>query len=132
METIILITLAFIVGWKLSEIVMAASFKKILEELKVPDSALKDLARRNGIEIPADTTAEKQKGPEINIRIEQIDGRLFAYEVDQDSFVAQADDADQLLSRIIERFPVGTKITVLKEHGGDLITQAAERMKNAS
>jgi hypothetical protein len=131
METVILITLAFVIGWKLSEIVMTMSFKKILEELKVPDSALKDLARRNGIEIPADTTAEKQKGPEINIRVEQIDGRLFAYEVDQDSFVAQGDDADQLLSRIIERFPVGTKITVLKEHGGDLITQAAERMKKA-
>jgi hypothetical protein len=132
METIILITLAFVIGWKLSEIVMTMSFKKILEELKVPDSALKDLARRNGIEIPADTTAEKPKGPEINIRVEQIDGRLFAYELDQDSFVAQGDDADQLLSRIIERFPVGTKITVLKEHGGDLITKAAERMKNAS
>jgi len=132
METVILITLAFVIGWKLSEIVMAASFKKILEELKVPESALKDLARRNGIEIPEDSAAEKQKGPEINLRIEAVGGSLLAYELDQDSFVAQGDDADQLLSRIIERFPVGTKITVLKEHGGDLITQAAERMKRLS
>jgi hypothetical protein len=132
METVILITIAFILGWKLNELLMAASFKKILEELKVPETALKDLARRNGIEIPEDSAAEKQKGPEINLRIEAVGGSLLAYELDQDSFVAQGDDADQLLSRIIERFPVGTKITVLKEHGGDLITQAAERMKRLS
>jgi len=132
METVILIVLAFIIGWKINEIVMAASFKKILEDLKVPDSALADLARRNGIEIPEESSAEKPKGPEINLRIEAVGGSLLAYELDQDSFVAQADDADQLLSRIIERFPVGTKITVQKEHGGDLITQAAERMKRLS
>jgi hypothetical protein len=132
METVILITLAFVIGWKLNELLMAASFKKILEELKVPDSALRDLAQRNGIEIPEEDAAEKQKGPEINLRIEAVGSSLLAYELDQDSFVAQADDADQLLSRIIERFPAGTKITVLKEHGGDLITQAAERMKRLS
>jgi hypothetical protein len=131
METVILVTLAFIIGWKLNELLMALSFKKILEELKITDKDLKALAQKNGIELADDTPAENTKGPEINIRIEQIDSRLFAYELGQDSFVAQGDDADQLLSRIIERFPVGTKITVMKEHGGDLITQAAERMKKA-
>jgi hypothetical protein len=132
METVILITIAFVIGWKLNEIVMAASFKKILEELKVPDSALKDLAQRNGIEIPEESAAEKPKGPEINIRVEKIDGRLFAYEVGRDTFVAQGDDPEMLLSRIIERFPVGTKITVLKENGGDIIEQAVEQMKRTA
>jgi len=132
METIILIVLAFIIGWKINEIVMAASFKKILEELRISDQSLKDLARRNGIEVAEDTTAEKPKGPEINIRVEKIDSRLFAYEVDRDTFVAQGDDPEMLLSRIIERFPVGTKITVLKENGGDIIEQAVEQMKRTA
>jgi len=131
METIIIMVIAFIVGWKLNELLMAVSFKKILEELKVTDNDLKTLAQKNGIEIP-ENAAEKSQGSEIHIRIEKINGSLLAYEVAKDSFVAQGDDPEMLLSRIIERFPAGTRITVLKEHGGDIIEQAAERMKKAT
>jgi hypothetical protein len=131
METIILVALAFIIGWKINEFILAASFKKILEDLNVSDQSLKDLARKNGIGVSDDDPEEKPQGPEIQLKIESIDGGLLAYD-SQDTFVAQAPDADTLLSRIIELFPAGTRITVLKEHGGDLITEAAERMKSVA
>jgi hypothetical protein len=132
METIIIVTIAFILGWKLNELLMAASFKKILEELKVSDSALRDLAQRNGIVVPEEDAAEKPKGTEVELKIEEIQGKFFAYESAKDTFVAQGDDPDQLLTRIIDRFPAGTRITVLKEHGGEIIEQAAARLRASS
>jgi hypothetical protein len=131
METIILVTIAFVAGWKLNELVMAASFKKILDDLKVTDQSLRDLAERNGIELPPENAAEATTKTEVEIKVEEVEGCLFAYDT-RDLFLAQARDADTLLSRIIERFPAGTRITVSKEHGADIIEAAALRLKAQS
>jgi hypothetical protein len=45
METIILVAIAFVAGWKLNELIMAASFKKILDDLRVTDQSLRDSLR---------------------------------------------------------------------------------------
>jgi len=134
METIILITIAFVAGWKINEIWMAATFKKILDDLGVTDQNLRDLAERNGITLPKrepETATEDTAKTEVEIRIEEVDGALLAYD-SRNAFVAQARDPDALLTRLIELFPAGTRITVNQEHGGDLIKAAAARLKTQS
>jgi len=131
METIILITIAFVAGWKLNDIWMAATFKKILDDLGVTDQNLRALAEKNGIELSPKDAAETTARTEVEIRVEEVEGCLFAYDT-RDLFLAQARDADTLLSRIIERLPAGTRITVSKEHGADIIEAAALRLKAQS
>ncbi len=129
METVILVTIAFIIGWKVNELMMTATFKKILEELRVSDQSLIALIQRKHTELSDDDSEDKPQGPEVELKIEQHQGQLLAFEASMDTFVAQGADADQLLTQIIQHFPAGTRIVVAKEHGGDLITQAAARLR---
>ena len=130
METVIIVAVAFWLGWKINEIWMAATFKKILDDLGVTDRDLRKLAEQNGITLPEQPSTADSPKTEVEIRIEEVDGALLAYD-SRNSFVAQAQDPDALLSRLIECFPAGTRITVPDDQGGTLIKAAAERMKKA-
>lgn len=127
METVIIVAVAFWLGWKLNELLMISSFRRIMEELKISQSRLEELAK--GIDTKITDKEEQPKGEEVEIKVEEVQGQLLAFEVTKDSFVAQGTTPDDLLSRIIERFPPGTRITVENGKGGDMIRAAAERMK---
>ena len=130
METTVLIIIAFVLGWKINEFIMAHTFRKILDELKVSDQALRKLVDDRSLLIPEDTAAEKPRGPTVEIKIEQHQGQLLAFEATKDTFLAQGQDPDMLLSRIVDIFPVGTKIVIDNDHGGELIKAAADRLKS--
>jgi hypothetical protein len=129
METIILIVLGFVVGWKLSEWITTASFMRILDDLNVDTKDLEKLnktyAKSLGEEVEEDLTV-------IQVKVEEHQGRLFAYESVKDTFLAHADNADDLLAKLIERFPPGTRITIDKDQGGILVQDAVNNLKTTS
>lgn len=98
--------LAFVAGaviaWRLAEALHQHSFHKILEELGVTEQQMRDLARKNGIELP-DETPQQQPAAEHEIVIEQHGSELYAFKTDGE-FIGQGRDKEALIARIAERF----------------------------
>lgn len=121
--------IAFYLGWKVNSYWMAMTFRKILEDLNITDRQLKDLADRNGIELPDSEDSEGIITNKVEIRVEIYQDQYYAYEEERDTFVAQAKSPEELLQRMIDKYPPGTSIRVDKTKGGDLITAAAAKLK---
>ncbi len=102
LELLIAMITGGIIGYKISQAIHLLSFKKVLEDLGVGQRQLRDLAERNGIEIPEDA-AESEPAAEHEIVIEQHGEQLYAYKIDGE-FLAQGPDKDALVRRIAERF----------------------------
>lgn len=124
--------IAFYLGWKFNSYWMSMTFRKILEDLNITDHQLKDLAVRNGIQLPDSEDSEDSITNKVEIRVEIYQDQYYAYEEEQDTFVAQAKSPEELLERLIDKYPPGTSIRVDKTKGGDLITAAAAKLKEAN
>jgi hypothetical protein len=130
METLILVICAFIVGWKASEFIHVISFKKILEDLKVSEKDLRKLHSQLAEQLGDSEDAEKAQPDAktiVDIKVEQHQGQLYAFEVDKDTFIAQGQNGDELLNRILEKYPVNYRVICDRTNGGDLIADAVER-----
>ena len=59
---------------------------------------------------------------EVELRIEQIEGQLLAYEQQPEvRFVAQCPTAELLLERLVEFYPVNTRLNISRTDGSDLM-----------
>lgn len=120
-ELIITAAISFVLGWKISEYFAAFALKKILEELNIKDTDIRRLLEQ---EEKGNTVTK-----EISLRVESIRGEFLAYQTGNDTFIAQAATPDLLLERIIEKFPVGTKITFATNDDGALMLPAIRRLQ---
>ena len=127
MELIIIAVVAFYFGFKIAEIVHVSSFKKILNDLKISERQLRDLVKNNGLEF--DEAPEESHAARVEIKIEQHLDQLYVYELDSDRFVAQGKTSDEIMQRIIDSYPKGTRVICTTENGGLILSAAAERLK---
>jgi PP-loop superfamily ATP-utilizing enzyme len=121
--------IAFALGWwighKVSGFWMALSFREILKDLGVTEQQLKKLAEKNGIDLPEKPTEESEETPiltPIEIRIEEHQGVLYAYRLDNDQFLGQGTDREALIERLTDNL-TNVRLIVAEEHGAGLITQ---------
>ena len=117
-----LIPVAFYIGWKANEAWMLLSFRTILEELKISNDQLIKIAESKGIKL-TDSQPEPDPGdtlPELEVRLEQINGQIFAYSLKDDQFLGQGTDRDSLIKRLTENLS-NVRVVIAKEHGADLI-----------
>jgi len=134
MEYFIIAVLAFMIGYKVSEIIHVISFKKVLEDLGVSGQQLKKLhdrlAEEHGLApyLENNAAAANDGKTVIEIKIEQVQGQLFAYDLVKESFIAQGRDGDELLERILDKYPTNVRVICDRSNGGELITDAAERL----
>jgi hypothetical protein len=130
MEYLILAVFSFYIGYKVAELVSVASFKKILEDLDVKEDQLRELVKKNGIELEDDSDSESAKDQRtvVEIKVEEVHGCLYAYEAVKDTFIAQGRDGDELVQRLLQALPVNTRIICDRDNGGDLITNAVEKL----
>jgi hypothetical protein len=127
MELIIIAVVAFYFGFKIAEMVHVASFKKILNDLKISERQLRDLVKNNGLDL--DEAPEESHAARVEIKIEQHLDQLYVYELDSDRFVAQGKTSDEIMQRIIDSYPKGTRVICTTENGGLILSAAAERLK---
>jgi len=127
MELIIIAVVAFYFGFKISEIVHVSSFKKILNDLKISERQLRDLVKNNGLDF--DEAPEESRAARVEIKIEQHLDQLYVYELGSDRFVAQGKTSDEIMQRIIDSYPKGTRVICTTENGGLILSSAAERFK---
>lgn len=130
---LIVAIIAFYAGWRICSIWTLISVKRIFEELNITHDQLAALAEKNGIELPKeDGDGEEASYRKVELRVEIYQDQYYAYEEERDTFVAQAKTPEELLERLIDKYPPGTSIKVDKTKGGDLITAAAAKLKEAN
>jgi hypothetical protein len=127
MELIIIAAVAFYFGFKIAEIVHVSSFKKILNDLKISEQQLRDLVQKNGLDL--DEAPEESDAAKVEIKIEQHLDQLYVYELGSDRFVAQGKTSDEIMQRIVDNYPKGTRVICTTENGGLILSAAAERLK---
>ncbi len=125
MELIIVSVIAFWLGARFRAVFDRILFREILKDLGITEQQLKNLARDKQalIDDPESTSMEPAAAaPEdhIEIRVEQHQGQLYAFRVDDDRFLGQGATPDDLIARIAETYK-NTKFTVAKDQGAELM-----------
>lgn len=99
---------------------MALSFREILRDLGVTEDQLRRLAEKNDIPVPTENPRDSITGEvtltPLEVRIEEVEGTLYAYRLDNDQFLGQGVDRDQLIKRLTENL-TNVRIIVAEEHG---------------
>ena len=125
MEYFIVGIFAFVVGWKLGMEVHARIFAKMLEELGITEKDLDQLLKKAQGEEPeaSQEEIEEELLEEIPVKIEQHQGQLYAFRVDNDAFLGQGADRESLIKRLTETMN-GVRLTISEENGSRYIKEA--------
>jgi hypothetical protein len=119
MEYILVALVAFVVGWKISNWVSAVAFKGILEDLGVSNEKLEQMIRDKYSDNEVAETTVNSDGIELEvmeIKIEEHEGRLYAYRVADDRFLAQGTDRDTLIEGLTQNL---TNVRLIVSEGSD-------------
>lgn len=119
--------IAFIVGCWLGSAVsrawMALSFREILRDLGVTEQQLRKLARDNDIDLTTENpqnAAEESTLTPMEIKIEEVQGMLYAYRLDNNQFLGQGIDRDQLIDRLKENL-TNVRLIISEDNGSRLL-----------
>ena len=129
MELAILFILGFAIGWSLSARVnrelMGRAFAEILKDLNINETNLKSLATKYGMKV---TKVEKDEATNeemevVEVKIEKHHGSLYAFRKDNDKFLGQGENREELIERLKHEFSGTVKMIVREADGADLIKQ---------
>lgn len=118
---LIMIAVAFWIGWKTSQMWHLISFRELLTQLRVTPQDLKAVARDQGVAL-ADADQEPDADrelPQLEIRIEQHPEGLFAYQLSDGLFIAQGRDRVELMENLVHNL---NNVRVIVADGAELIT----------
>lgn len=117
MDYFIVAIIAFYLGWKLSEKLMWFTFGKMMREAGVSN---KDLDQFINHWAPSLRKEAEEEQPQIEVRLEQHNQTLYAYRKDNEEFLGQGADQDELFKRIADRFQ-NVKFVIRKDDGAELL-----------
>jgi hypothetical protein len=123
-EAVIIFALGFYLGHKLATLFHVAAFKKILDELGIKEQDMRQLARRAGLEHRLPPESTKESGlEEIHIKLEQHQGQIYAFRMDNDGFLGQGKDRDSLIQHLQQRM---MNVRLIVDEGGELIAKTVD------
>lgn len=122
MEYIIAAIVGFYIGWKLSSIWSQITFSEILKDLNISEKQLRKLAEEKGFTLDGEEPAPEAEPhlEEIEVKIEQHQGQLYAFRVDNDQFLGQGASREDLIKRIAESMN-DVKLIIREENGAALM-----------
>jgi hypothetical protein len=133
LDLIIVALAAFYAGWRGATWLHLMSFKNILEDMGVGEKELRNYAKKHDLVLDVDEDdGETTITTRVDVKVEEHQGQLYCFEVDNDRFVAQGADPEDLIEKLFAAFPKGTKIQCEEEQGGLLLKDAIIKMKEAS
>ena len=97
-------------------------FHYMLEEFGVSEEQL----LRKAAELGIDTSDyEPEDSNTVELTVERLEGRYFAYRYETDEFIAQADTPEGLLEQLIRHFPANTRVNIDIDRGGKYFQNCA-------
>jgi hypothetical protein len=116
--------LSFWIGMKLASVWQTIILKELLKDLGITDQQLRELAKKHGANLAdSDEDSDELVLTEMEIRIEQHAGQLYAYRVEDDFFIGQGTDRESLIKRIAEDV-ADVKLIIRDENGASLLKEA--------
>jgi len=113
--------LGAIVGWRICDRFHQSMLAEILKSAGIGEAELKRALENLRVELPED---HEDALPKVQVRIEEVNGSLYAYRVDTDEFLGQGADATALIERITEINKTNFILVVSQENGSDLMKPA--------
>lgn len=89
---------------------MSLIFKSLLSDLGVKDSQLKNLIQ--------EYDGSSNTSSVVDIEVEMVGTRLYAYRQDNNTFLGYGDSAKELVEELVKKLPTGTRVQCAKEKGG--------------
>ena len=116
--------LSFWIGMKLASVWQTIILKELLKDLGITDQQLRELAKKHGANLAdSDEDSDELVLTEMEIRIEQHAGQLYAYRVEDNFFIGQGTDRESLIKRIAEDV-ADVKLIIRDENGASLLKEA--------
>lgn len=103
------------VGWKINDRFHTSLTTDLLKAVGVGEIQL-----RRAIENLQSEVAEDEL-PRVEVRIEEVDGGLYAYRIDTQEFLGQGTDQTTLIDRIKEVNKTNFILVVSQSNGADLL-----------
>jgi len=123
-EFLVAFALGCWVGSAVSRSWMSLSFREILRDLGVTEQQLRDLAQKNDIRVPVENPRDSITGEitltPMEIRIEEHNGCLYAYRLDNNLFLGQGTDRQQLIERLKDNL-TNVRLIISEDNGAKLI-----------
>ncbi len=108
--------LGAIVGWRVCNQFHTSIIADVLKAAGMGEEDLKRAIKNLQAE------EDQEEGlPRVEVRIEEVNGTLYAYRVDTDEFLGQGTDQTSLIDRITETNKSNFILVVSKENGADLL-----------
>lgn len=120
MDYFIVAIVAFYIGWKLQEKLMWFTFGKMMREAGVSNKDLDQFINHWAPSLKKEGVFAVTEEPQIEVRLEQHNQTLYAYRKDNEEFLGQGADQEELFKRIAERFQ-NVKFVIRKDDGAELL-----------
>ena len=104
------------VGWKINDQFHTSLTTDLLKTVGVTESDL----RKAIIKLQSDSSSEGEL-PRVEVRIEEVNGGLYAYRIDTQEFLGQGTDQTTLIDRIKELNKTNFILVVSQSNGADLL-----------
>ena len=104
------------VGWKINDRFHTSLTTDLLKTVGVTESDL-----RQAINRLQNDSSEDGELPRVEVRIEEVDGGLYAYRIDTQEFLGQGTDQTTLIDRIKELNKTNFILVVSQSNGADLL-----------
>ena len=104
------------VGWKINDRFHTSLTTDLLRTVGVTESDLRQAITR----LQSDSS-EDDELPRVEVRIEEVDGGLYAYRIDTQEFLGQGTDQTTLIDRIKELNKTNFILVVSQSNGADLL-----------
>jgi hypothetical protein len=104
------------VGWKINDRFHTSLTTDLLKTVGVSESDL-----RQAITKLQRDSSEDAELPRVEVRIEEVDGGLYAYRIDTQEFLGQGTDQTTLIDRIKEVNKTNFILVVSQSNGADLL-----------
>lgn len=119
-ELLIVFAVGIFIGYRVNEAINRALMGSLLKDLGITEKDLRNAAAKNGIKLP-DEEAEAEL-ESVDVRIEQHQGQLYAFRVDNDQFLGQGTDREGLISRLKENLS-NVRVIVSEENGSKFLKE---------
>lgn len=96
-DLIAIFLLGMLLGWATNNLWNKWLFEQLLTRLNITDNDLNKLTKQ----LEQETQEPGDHLPELEIRVEQVNGELYAYSLEDQRFIAQGRDREQLLENLV-------------------------------
>jgi hypothetical protein len=109
--------LGAIVGWRVCNRFHSSMIADVLKAAGVGEADL----RRAITNLQRDLPEDADELPRVEVKIEEVDGNLYAYRIDTQEFLGQGTDQTTLIDRIKEVNKTNFILVVSQSNGADLL-----------